>query len=1329
MAVSTAADLLQALEASNLLRPDQLSALRQSHAAADREVPAVDAARALVRRGLLTRWQAEKLLSGHTSFFLGKYRLLERVGRGGMGTVYKARHEVMGRVVALKVMARNLVTDADAVARFQREVRVAASLSHPHIVTAYDADCAGDVHFLVMEFVDGRDLHWWIKQGAPLPVAWSCECIRQAALGLEYARSRGLVHRDIKPSNLLVSQPNDQAPPLVKILDMGLARLASEKQDSGGLTQSGQIMGTPDYMAPEQAENVHAADTRADIFSLGCTLFQMLTGQLPFSGATLVAKLLARTQRDAPSLQTMRPEVPAGLAAVVARMLARRPEDRYQTPAEVAEALAPLAQPEAAEGPGSSVLAVPQEVRGSAGASDVRAVPEEDAELNQFLHILSRGDTHREAATVREHPDGPGSKPPSSSRRKPRVRLEVVVSGGAVLALIVLGVVLWQLSARNDGAAGKTVAGKQAGTAPLRSGDNPLQDLSNARPGDGNPSSDVQPADGGAGQQAGSSHSTSTEDGTSSGQGPTGDSADGSQMDGPSHDSSEQSDEGSGTRPGGEDSSAGADTSGGESSPTRTSNRTLVVGVGGGDYPDLNKALADAQPGDTIRILHRGPLDFGPLDLASKSPLTIEGGSRDGVDYWPILIHNPVVDSAETIPSLRGLFYGGHLEFTLRKVHLVVGAARLARVESLIWLESGRVHLEHCTIQFMADRNRLLEQAATVPLVRSPCSGAVSVDLEHVFARGLPLGGLLAAAGEGDAPISVRGTQVLWAGGGGAWIGIDGLSSCLRVALDRSTLYNLEGLLKYAGAVSTSSEAAVTLVARQNLFVGAHGTQAPFVDWQPASGSPTLEEAVQQGRVVWHPESNVYHRIAQYYLAAGRRAPVRLAEWQRLVPEAAEELEADPYFRVHPWGPELEECRPEDFAPRWQRNRGAGARFKDIGADAALLPPGLAAVAYRPPASPEMGGVPRGRPRVLVVHRTRGPYRTLEAAFDAAQEDDIIEIADNGPFVPSCDFQNRPNKMVLESTANVLTVRAAEGVHPVIVLHPGAHSGPLPRHPHNDRLALVLVGAVNKAALFLDGLHLVVLGTRPEARALGQALGLGNLVGPATDGNDEVTYTAIVVNGSYLRCTNCTLTAAGTAEALLYQYGRALWCENCVFQATPGSLPGALTRFEHAGGQPPYCFTNCVFTGTTALMIGQHWGVPSANVYMQANTFLGPIAWLNGNAGLACHARDNLVLVPDQPFSMSADMLRTARHAGSNNGLWVGTTALSSQARTQGMNALLPGPLLTQPPRFTGTKGAWSRYRLARRQPCSTLAADGGPMGARIEYLPEMPTWMNELGF
>ncbi|MCL6501737.1 MAG: protein kinase [Pirellulales bacterium] len=1325
MAVSTAADLLQALEASNLLRPDQLSALRQSHAAADREVPAVDAARALVRRGLLTRWQAEKLLSGHTAFFLGKYRLLERVGRGGMGTVYKARHEVMGRVVALKVMARNLVNDADAVARFQREVRVAASLSHPHIVTAHDADRTGDVHFLVMEFVDGRDLHWWIKQGAPLPVAWSCECIRQVALGLEYARSRGLVHRDIKPSNLLVSQPNDQAPPLVKILDMGLARLASEKQDSGGLTHSGQIMGTPDYMAPEQAEDVHAADTRADIFSLGCTLFQMLTGQLPFSGATLMAKLLARTQRDAPSLQTMRPEVPAGLAAVVARMLARRPEDRYQTPAEVAEALAPFAQPEAAEGPGSSVLAVPREVRGSAGASDVRVVPEEDAELNQFLHMLSRGDTHREAATV-EHPDGPGSKPPSSSRGKPRVRLEVVVSGVAVLALIVLGVVLWQLSARNDGAAGKTVAGKQAGTAPLRSGDNPLQDLGNARPGDGNPSSDVQPADGGAGQQAGSSHSTSTEDGTSSGQGPAGDSADGSQMDGPSHDSSAQSDEGSDTRPGGEDSSAGADTSGEESSPTRTSNRTLVVGVGSGDYPDLNKALADAQPGDTIRILHRGPLDFGPLDLAGKSPLTIEGGSRDGVDYWPILIHNPVVDSVEKIPSLRGLFYGGHLEFTLRKVHLVAGAARLARVESLIWLESGRVHLEHCTIQFLADRNRLLEQAATVPLVRSPCSGAVSVDLEHVFARGLPLGGLLAAAGEGDAPISVRGTQVLWAAGGGAWIGIDGLSSRLSVALDRSTLYNLEGLLKYAGAVSSSSEAAVTLVARQNLFVGAHGTQAPFVDWQPASGSPTLEEAVQQGRVLWHPESNVYHRIAQYYLAAGRRAPARLAEWRRLVPEAAEELEADPYFRVHPWGPELEECRPEDFAPRWQRNRGAGARFKDIGADAALLPPALAAVAYRPPASPELAGVPRGRPRVLVVHRTRGPYRTLEAAFDAAQEDDVIEIADHGPYVPSCDFQTRPNKMVLESTAHVLTVRAAEGVHPVIVLHPGAQRGPLPEVVQST--SLILLGATDKAALCLDGLHLVALGHEPEAHTLAKALDVGDLGRLASYGQSDPRYAAVVFGGRYLRCTNCTLTAAGTHHALLFNYSAALWCENCVFQATQGSIAGAFAEFEQVQGQP-YCFTNCVFSGRTALVIGRHWGVQAAKLYLTANTILGPVAFLNGNK-LACQARDNLVVAPDQPFQMSADALRAALHGGSNNGLWIGTTALSSQARVHGLNALLPGPLMTQPPRFAGgTDGAWAHYRLARRQPYSTLAADGGPVGARVEYLPELPAWMNELGF
>jgi serine/threonine protein kinase/uncharacterized protein YjbI with pentapeptide repeats len=339
MAVSSVQDFLPLIEKSNLLLPEQLAEVRTW----PEQEPKTLAAR-MVTAGWITKWQSQQLLAGRSQqFFLGKYKLLELIGQGGMGSVYKAVRPGIGRSVALKVMSRQVLKQPKAVTRFLREIRSAAAVDHPNLVRAYDADCDGDTYFLVMEFVAGRNLKSWIIEEQTLPVGWSCECIRQAAVGLEHAFEQGMVHRDIKPSNLLVTQHEDDGLPLVKILDLGLARFASETQDEGDLTRSGQVLGTPDYIAPEQARNTKTADIRADIFSLGCTLFEMLTGRLPFTGDSVMEKLMARATQDAPSVRLYRPDVPPGLDAVVAQMLARDPQNRFATPAEVARALAPFA--------------------------------------------------------------------------------------------------------------------------------------------------------------------------------------------------------------------------------------------------------------------------------------------------------------------------------------------------------------------------------------------------------------------------------------------------------------------------------------------------------------------------------------------------------------------------------------------------------------------------------------------------------------------------------------------------------------------------------------------------------------------------------------------------------------------------------------------------------------------------------------------------------------------------------------------------------------------------------------------------------------------------
>jgi WD40 repeat protein/serine/threonine protein kinase len=349
----------------------------------------------LIDKGWLTRWQSDMLLSGRPTLYLGKYRLLECIGVGGMGAVFKARHGKLARLVALKVMSAAIVEKRKALDRFRNEIQAAAALNHPNIVTAFDADCVGNIHFLVMEYVNGHDLGWYVSQKQSLPIGWACECIRQAALGLEHAHERGMVHRDIKPTNVLVTRDPHSGRLIAKLLDLGLARFASEpdtEDDYEGpaplrateLTQAGQVLGTPDYIAPEQAVDTRDADARSDVFGLGCTLFRLLTREFPFVGETALEKIRARQVGTARSLADLRPEAPAGLEAVVSKMLARNPDARYQTARDVARALEPFSNAD----PSTPVL--PATAARDAHSS-VSLLPSEDPRLEQFFSHLAAG--------------------------------------------------------------------------------------------------------------------------------------------------------------------------------------------------------------------------------------------------------------------------------------------------------------------------------------------------------------------------------------------------------------------------------------------------------------------------------------------------------------------------------------------------------------------------------------------------------------------------------------------------------------------------------------------------------------------------------------------------------------------------------------------------------------------------------------------------------------------------------------------------------------------------------------------------------------------------
>ena len=314
----------------------------QKNGAANPDTAIVESlATELVTRDLLTQWQANQLLKGQSGFVLGKYRLLGPVGKGGMGHVFQARDDNSGAIVAVKVMSRKLTGNQTLVNRFRREIRASSLLNSPNIVRTLDAGRVGKVDFMVMEFVNGDQLDRITSRISSIPVNIACDIIRQAAIGLQHAHAQKMVHRDIKPGNLIIDWSPD-GKGTVKIMDMGLVRLGDEGEAKTSVTRAGQVMGTPDYMSPEQGWDTATVDARSDLYSLGCTFFRLLTGRVPFPGDNPLQVLMARCSRDAPSARTHRPEIPEVVDGILRRMTLRDPSARFQTAAEVISALTPF---------------------------------------------------------------------------------------------------------------------------------------------------------------------------------------------------------------------------------------------------------------------------------------------------------------------------------------------------------------------------------------------------------------------------------------------------------------------------------------------------------------------------------------------------------------------------------------------------------------------------------------------------------------------------------------------------------------------------------------------------------------------------------------------------------------------------------------------------------------------------------------------------------------------------------------------------------------------------------------------------------------------------
>ena len=425
---------------SELIAPDELkSALADCRRSHGGEIPAEgqEVLRHLQDSGLLTGWQCEQFAAGKAKgFFLSKYKILSHIGTGGMSSVYLAEHQLMRQQRAVKVLPRRLVEEATYLARFYREAEAIAKLDHPNIVRAYDVDHDGDLHYLVMEYVPGENLQDFVERTGPVRFPDAARYTLAACDALEYAHQASVVHRDIKPSNLLLDESG-----VVKILDLGLARFSDESADSSVTNaDQGAVMGTADYLAPEQAIDSHAAGPPADLYGLGCTLYFLLTGHPPFTEGSLTQRILNHQDRMPPEIQQDRPDCPHGLSDICWKMIQKKPQDRYPSAAAAGQALRRWLHSDSnhTDVPGSDVVAsqVSQPAR-AAGTPPLAAGP---------AGLTKQSAPPRFSATNAAPSADPGVSSVRNQRRarlrsgKRQLRVSWVAAG---LVLVVLLLALW----------------------------------------------------------------------------------------------------------------------------------------------------------------------------------------------------------------------------------------------------------------------------------------------------------------------------------------------------------------------------------------------------------------------------------------------------------------------------------------------------------------------------------------------------------------------------------------------------------------------------------------------------------------------------------------------------------------------------------------------------------------------------------------------------------------------------------------------------------------------------------------------------------------------
>jgi len=346
----TADKVFELIEKSKLVDPSDFAAHKEALIASAEALILEDPiaiCKSFEDLGLLTRWQSEKILQGkYKGFFLGKHKLLGHIGTGGMSSVYLGEHTVLKHRRAIKVLPKSKLGKTSYLERFQREAKAIASLSHPNIVRAYDIDHEKDTHYIVMEYIEGVDLQILVKKHGPLPYALVADYIAQAAHGLQHAHEQGLIHRDVKPANFLINTEG-----VIKVLDLGLALFQDQNDASLTMEYNDKVLGTADYLAPEQALNSHTVDNRADIYGLGCTMYFLLTGHPPFPDGSIASRIVKHQNNMPADIRADRPDCPGELDGICVKMMQKDPKFRYQDCNQVAKALETWLEKYKAENP------------------------------------------------------------------------------------------------------------------------------------------------------------------------------------------------------------------------------------------------------------------------------------------------------------------------------------------------------------------------------------------------------------------------------------------------------------------------------------------------------------------------------------------------------------------------------------------------------------------------------------------------------------------------------------------------------------------------------------------------------------------------------------------------------------------------------------------------------------------------------------------------------------------------------------------------------------------------------------------------------------------